>query len=176
MKQWHHSPIHILNQSGTFMLTAATYQKQHFFNSEARLQLLHDNLLENAADMGWLLQAWAVFPNHYHFLAISPDNPESLKGLIKKIHGATSKLINAEDGSPGRKVWFQYWESQITYETSYCARLNYVHNNAVHHGIVDNALKYKWCSASWFEGTAEKSFRKAVNGFKTNTIKIHDDF
>ncbi|HOO57343.1 MAG TPA: transposase [bacterium] len=176
MKQWPHSPIHIIDGSGTFMVTAATYKKQHFFNSERKIQFLHDILLEKAAELGWQLQAWAVFPNHYHFLAISSDTPENLPLLIRKIHGATSKHINDEDNVSGRKVWFQYWDSCITYQSSYYARLNYVHNNPVHHGLVDNALKYKWCSASWFEATSEEPFRKTVSGFKTDRIKIPDDF
>jgi len=116
MKQWPHSPVHIVDESGTFMVTAATYKKQHFFNSERKIKFLHDTLLEKALELEWQLQAWAVFPNHYHFLAISPDNPENLPVLIRRIHGATSKRINDKDGASGRKVWFQYWDSRITFQ------------------------------------------------------------
>lgn len=158
------------------MVTAATYKKQYFFNTERRLEFLHNTLLEKALELGWRLQAWVVFSNHYHFLAISPDRPETLPVLIKKIHGATSKRLNDEDDAAGRKIWFQYWDSRITYQTSYYSRLNYVHNNPVRHGLVDDVLKYKWCSASWFEKTAEESFRKTVSGFKTDLIRIPDDF
>ena len=140
MKQWPHAPVHILDESGTFMVTGATYKKQHLFNSDKKIQLLHDSLLEKAAEMGWLLQAWAVFTNHYHFLAISPDRADNLPVFIKRLHGSTSRFINEEDGESGRKVWFQYWESRITYQASYYSRLNYVHNNPVHHGLVDDAL------------------------------------
>ena len=176
MEQWPHSPIHIVHEPGTYMVTGATYNKQLFFNSEERLQFLHDTLLDKAAELGWQLQAWAVFPNHYHFIAISPDCPRTLPAFIKKLHGATSKYVNAEDNVTGRKVWFQYWDIRITYQASYYARLNYVHNNPVHHGLVDNALKYKWCSASWFEKTSDVSFHKTVSGFKTDRIKVRDDF
>jgi len=176
MKQWPHAPVHFTNECGAYMVTAATYYKQPIFRSEKKLQFLHDTLLYKTAEAGWSLHAWAVFPNHYHFIATSPDHPENLTVLIKSIHGITSKHVNDEDGSKGRTVWFQYWDSRISYQKSYYARLNYVHNNPVHHGVVDNALKYKWCSAAWFEKTFDVSFQKKVSSFKKNRIKVPDDF
>jgi len=176
MKQWPHAPVHFAEEYGSYMVTAATRKKWPYFDSERRLQFLNDTLLDKTAEAGWVLQAWAVFPNHYHFIATSPDNPENLAVLIKNIHGATSKLVNDEDGAKGRTVWFQYWDSRISYQKSYYARLNYVHNNPVHHGVVDNALKYKWCSAAWFEKSYEISFQKTVHSFKTDRVKVPDDF
>jgi hypothetical protein len=58
--------------------------------------------------------------------------------------------VNRGQNEPGRKVWLQYWESQITFHRSFLARLNYVHQNGVHHGIVRRASLYQWCSAGWF--------------------------
>jgi len=176
MKQWPHAPIHLIEDAGAFMVTAGTYKKQPFFHSEERLQLLHDTLLEKAAGMGWQLQAWAVFSNHYHFVAISPDGADSLPLLIKRIHGSTSKHINMEDNAAGRKVWFQYWDSQITFQRSYLARLNYVHSNAVHHKIVAVAEDYPWCSARWFRSQASPSFCKVVHGMPVDKVNIQDDF
>jgi len=158
------------------MVTASTYKRDLIFKPQQKVQFLHDSLLDTAEEFGWQLQAWAVFPNHYHFLSISPGNPENLTYFIRKLHGATSKHINAIDNTPGIKVWYQFWDSRITYQASYYARLNYVHNNAVHHGIVENSVNYKWCSAAWFERTAEKSFYKIVSGFKTDRIKVKDVF
>ena len=34
---------------------------------------------------------------------------------------------------------------------SYLARLNYVHQNPVKHGLVRVANQYRWCSAAWLE-------------------------
>jgi putative transposase len=176
MKQWPHAPIHIVDESGTFMVTAATFKKQLFFNTSQKLQYLEHTLLKTAVEMGWQLQAWAIFPNHYHFISLSPEQPETLPTLIKKIHGSTSNWINREDGIAGRKIWMQYWDSRITFQKSYYSRLNYVHNNPVYHGVVSNALNNKWCSASWFERTAEESFRNTVASFKSDFLKIPDNF
>jgi hypothetical protein len=39
-------------------------------------------------------------------------------------------------------VWFQSWDTQLTNEGSWLARLKYTHENAVHHGLVPQATHY----------------------------------
>jgi putative transposase len=84
--------------------------------------------------------------------------------------------VNERDSTAGRKVWFQYWDSHLSFEKSYFARLRYVHENAVHHGLVSVASNYPWCSAGWFERCAEASFRKTIMSLPCNTINVLDDF
>ncbi|MEW5947294.1 MAG: hypothetical protein AB1742_13965, partial [bacterium] len=124
----------------------------------------------------WELQAWAVISNHYHFVAVSPKEPETMREFIYNVHRITATRLNAMDGAAGRKVWYQYWDSHITYQKSYFARLKYVHFNPEHHGIVQKAADYKWCSAAWFERTAGNSFYKTVTSFGTSRIRVMDDY
>ena len=176
---WPHAPLHKLADSGTFMVTAGTYQKAHHFRAEVRLSVLHRGLLKVARDFGWQLEAWAVFSNHYHFVAHSPADQESatsLTAMLLRLHEGTAKWVNRIDNIPGRKVWSNFWETRLTYERSYLARLNYVHQNAVKHGLVNIASDYPWCSAGWFERTARQAQVKTIYGFKTNTLKILDDY
>ena len=76
----------------------------------------------------------------------------------------------------GQQVWHQYWDTHLTYNRSYYARLNYVHENPCRHGLVPVASSYPWCSAAWLERTATPAFVKTLSGFKTDRISIHDDF
>jgi putative transposase len=122
---WPHSPAHRLGESGAFIVTAGILRKRHLLNSSARLDLVLGLLFECAAEFSWQLQAWAVMANHYHFVAISPDNPENLKFMLGKLHGAAALELNAQDGTRGRKVFYQYWDTHITYQRSCLARLNY---------------------------------------------------
>ena len=158
------------------MVTAGTYHKYPFLNSAARLDLVLDLLLNCAREFGSQLQAWAVLINHYHFVALSPDDPQNLKFMLGKLHGAIACELNARDGTPVRKVFYQYWDTHITFQRSYLARLNYVHQNAVHHGIVRKASEYRWCSAPWFERSARPAFVKSVYRFRTDRVKVDDDF
>jgi len=164
------------------MVTAGTYRKTPFFRSDERLKALHGGLLKYARKYGWRLEAWAVFPNHYHFVGHSPEDAEeddgakSLSLFLNHLHGRSSAWVNAEDGTQGRKVWHNFWETRLTYEKSYFARLNYVHQNAVKHGVVAVANAYQWCSASWFERTATSAQVKTIYGFKTDQLRILDDY
>jgi len=158
------------------MVTAGTYRKEPFFHSADRLTLLCNALLELADKYKWKLQAWAVLPNHYHFVALSPAGPETLRVLIRHLHSVTAREINRLDRAPGRKVWFEYWDTHLTYERSYFARLSYVHCNAVHHGLVRVPSAYLWCSAGWFEHRAKPSFYRTVMNFPCDTIKVPDNY
>ena len=84
--------------------------------------------------------------------------------------------MNREDNLPARKIWFQYWESHITFQRSYLARLSYVHQNAVKHNVVRAASQYRWCSAGWFESKANPAFFKTVMNFPSDKLDIPDAF
>jgi putative transposase len=176
MPDWPHAPVHQLTEQGAYIVTAGTYQKRHHFASGDRLQLLHDQLLSLAARYGWQLQAWAVFSNHYHFVALSPEEVGSLREFLQHLHSETARGVNRLDGARERRVWFTYWDTHLTYQRSYLARLRYVHENAVHHGLVQNAVDYAWCSARWFEATANPAFFQVVSSFKTDRLAVRDDF
>ena len=176
---WPHAPVHRLGKDGTYFVTAGTYQKAHLFRTRARLKMLHDALLSHASDYGWQLEAWAVFSNHYHFVA-RPAREGSAKAdlgmMITRLHKATASALNARDGTVGRKVWHSYRETLLTFERSWLARLNYTHQNPVKHGLVARAADYEWCSAAWFERTAPGAWRETVYSFKTDKLQVEDDF
>lgn len=175
-KPWPHAPSHFFVEQGTYMVTAATYKKEKIFRSDEDLYLLQNYLFELAIKYGWNLEAWAIFPNHYHFIAQSPKNPENLNTFMRHFHSVTAIKINAKHGTKGKQVWYQYRDSKIDFQKSYLARLNYVTNNPVKHGIVLRAEFYPWCSAHWFFQNASPAYYKTVMSFKTDGLNISDDF
>ena len=174
---WPHAPPHFTEEFGVYMVTASTYEKVHYLRSRMRLRYMNERLFSLAGHYGWTLQAWAILSNHYHFVAVSPDaGAGNLSKLISHLHSDTAKFLNKLDGVEGRRVWQNYWETQITYDASHYARLKYVNDNAVHHGVVELATDYPWCSARWFERVSSTIFYRVVNSFKTDTLNIKDDF
>jgi putative transposase len=175
LRSWPHSPAHHLCDAGAYIMTAGTYNRAHLFRSADRLTKLTNCILELAGHYGWSLQAWAVFPNHYHFVGDS-QIPESLRSFLRHLHSVTAIEANKLDETPVRRVWFEFWETRITFPRSYFARLNYVHQNAVRHGLVRLASQYPWCSAGWFERKAARSFFQTVTRFRTDKLNVPDDF
>ena len=174
---WHHAPTHLLSADGVYMVTAATSQKAPIFQAPDQLKALQGGLLKYAAEFGWELQAWAVFPNHYHFIGSSPEkDATNLSDFLRKFHSRSALWINRQDEAKGRKVWHNFWESGLTFEKSYYARLNYVHQNAVKHGLVEVADQYPWCSARWFQRNATRAEVKKIYCFPTDRLQIEDDY
>lgn len=176
---WPHAPSHQLSERGTYFVTASTYLKVHHFRSMKRLAVLHRGLLTVARDFGWRLEAWAVFSNHYHFIGHPPDHApdaSSLSQMLGVLHTKTSGWVNKLDKTPERQVWFNFRETRLTYQKSYLARLNYVHQNPVKHRLVPVANQYPWCSAAWFERTASAAMVKSIYCFKTDSVSVDDDF
>jgi putative transposase len=173
---WHHSPLHVFVPGMMYMVTASTLHKEHFFHGDSRLSILQEAIFDTLKSHGWKLQAWSVFSNHYHFIAKSPERESFLRQVIQRIHSLTAREVNRLENTSGRRIWFQYWDSCITYEKSYYPRLNYVHNNPVKHGLVPDAKLYLYCSASWFEGEADSLFRKKVESFRYDQIAVPDDY
>jgi putative transposase len=176
---WPHAPTHRLSERGTYFVTASTYLKEHHFRGARRLRVLHRGLLTLAAQFNWQIEAWAVFSNHYHFVAHSPmhaSDASSLSAMLRTLHFKTAEWVNRLDASAGRNVWFNFRDTRLTHQRSYLARLNYVHQNAVKHGLVPVACQYPWCSAAWFESTASPAIVKSIYRFKTDRISVNDDF
>ncbi|HUO34896.1 MAG TPA: transposase [Candidatus Acidoferrum sp.] len=157
------------------MVTAGTYRKFPYFASGPLLSHLQERLFELAVRYETRLQAWAIFPNHYHWIG-ALECPGNLRRFVQHFHSASARELNRRLSTPGRQIWFQYWDSQIRRQRSFFSRLDYVHANAVHHGIVREASRYPWCSAGWFQRAADLSFFSTVMNFPTERLSVPDEF
>ena len=175
-KNWPHAPIHQLTMGSVYMITAATIHKIPIFTSPAKLTIVENALLSMAKAYFWHLEAWAIFSNHYHFIARGQDDSLPLEQLIHRLHSNTARKANELDGSVGRRVWYNFWDTRLTFQKSYMARLNYVHQNPVKHGLVQKASNYQWCSAAWFERTASAAMVNTIYGVSIDKVNVYDEF
>ncbi|MBB5350250.1 putative transposase [Haloferula luteola] len=175
MNSWPHAPPHWNHEPGIYFVTASTYRREFYFHGKDRLDLLQFHLLTVLQASGWRLDAWAIFPNHYHLVLRSHSESVRLSRVLGKIHMLTAREINRLDSTPGKKRWHNYRDSRLTFERSYLARLRYVMHNPVHHGYATHPTLYRWCSGSWFSQTASPAFLKTVESFPIDRLKLEDD-
>ena len=175
-RDWPHAPPHRLASSGVYFVTARTSHQAHLLHTPERRDWFLQLLLDGFAEEGWRLEAWAVLSNHYHVVAHSPNgNAASLSPLLKKIHSLATKRLNSDDGTPGRsRLWQNFRETHLTYQRSYLARLNYVHQNPKHHGLVALASDWKWCSAADFKQRVTPAWVKTIASFSFEDIAKED--
>jgi len=175
-ESWPHAPQHYFAPHGTYIITAATLYRKPLLNSGAKVDLLRNTTFELAKSYVLMLQAWAFFPNHYHLVISFENSTAAHRDFVRHLHRELAIQLNGIDRAPGRRVMYEFWDTHLTFEKSWLARLNYVHQNAVKHGLVPLANQYPWCSAAWFETNARPGFLKSVYSFKTDRINVPDDF
>jgi putative transposase len=175
-ESWRHAPPHYFTPHGTYIITAATLHRKPLFDSDTKLDLFCDTTLKFAGDYALILQAWAFFANHYHLVASFEHGKTTHRDFVRHLHRELAIRLNQVSATPGRRVMYEFWDTHLTFEKSWLARLNYVHQNPVKHRLVPVANQYRWCSAAWFEGNARSGFVKSVYSIKTDRIKVPDDF
>src|SRR5207248_1230508 len=109
-------------------------------------------------------------------IAKAPVAGKDAKVTFQRVHSQSSRELNKLDSMKGRTVWFQFWDSLITFEDSYYARLNYVNNNPAWHGLVWTPELYPYCSAAWFHANADPGYYRNVCSYKSDKLEIADDY
>ena len=169
-------PPHLFRPDAMYMVTASTQGRQPLMAEAGRRRLLCLTLFEQACRLGWRLATWAVLPNHYHFLAQAPQDPRTLHALIRSIHSVTGKALNRLDASPGRRVWQNYWDTCVTSEASYIARLHYIGMNPVRHGLVERPEDNPYSGYSRILLNSQPEFMARVFAAPIDRIAVQDDF
>jgi putative transposase len=165
-----------MTEHGVYLVTSGTLDKVHLFHDAPRLDLLEFKLLTLAEKYRWRVEAWAVFSNHYHLVCRGASDSATVDKYLKHLHSDSARELNRLDHAEGRPVWHNFRDTRLTFEKSYLARLHYVHQNAVKHGLVRVANQYRWCSAAWFERVATPAQVQTIYSFKIDQVNVEDDF
>jgi len=184
-----HHPPHLYFKNQTYFLTGRTYQKNCYFNTDERKEILKSILAKSIKRFDIKIYAWVILNNHYHLLfdikrkfpSSQFANPKENKlrnneiseanfapkyqlvEFIRKIHKDSSRIINKLDSTPARKIWYQYWDHCIRDEEDFYKHFNYVHNNPIKHKKVKNIDKLYLYKYSSFNNWLKKKGSKWIN-------------
>jgi len=96
-------------------------------------------------EFGLALLAWVILDNHYHVI-FKAQRGNLLPRFFGRLHGSASRQINQRDSRVGRQVWHNYWDTSIRTEGDLWTRFNYLHNNPVKHGYVQDLRDWEFSS------------------------------
>ena len=130
MSRRDHHPPHIHLDDTWYMITGAIYQKRRLLQPKGYKDLVHEQLKTLIAAFGLELAAWVILDNHYHLL-VKTNIVEGLPHFLGRLHGRTSFELNSREGTHGRQVWHNYWDTCIRGETDYWKRFNYIRSSTV---------------------------------------------
>jgi putative transposase len=128
-------PPHIYEDNTCYFISASIAHRQRLLDTDAKRTLVRDVLKDAIKQYGIRLYAWVILANHYHLLLKTSDVAPIYK-FIKRLHGDSAIQLNKLDGTPGRQVWYQYFDRFPRSERDFWRYFNYIHINPIKHGYV----------------------------------------
>ena len=93
------------------------------------------------------LLAWCVMPNHVH-VVIEPIEGHTLSVIVKSWKSFTSRQANTRLGRTGAFWEADYFDRYMRNEDHLMRTIEYVENNPVKAGLVEEPADWPWSSAS----------------------------
>ena len=131
--------------SGTYFITASTFQKQQLLQSERMARLFLDVLLNYRSQEKYLLHEFVLMPDHFHLL-ITPLL--TLERALQLIKGGFSFRAKKELGFQG-EIWEKsFYDRRVRDWEEYCSFRQYIHRNPVQRRMASIPEDYPYSSAT----------------------------
>lgn len=174
------------DKEGVYFVTFTVVEWVDIFSRRRYRDILLESFEYCQKNKGLVIHAWVVMSNHLH-LIVSGAEGTDLSGTIRDLKKFTSKKIleSIQDEAESRRNWmlwifksaaqknkrnqeFQFWR-QDNHAEAPCntffiqQKLDYIHQNPVKAGFVDNGRDWLYSSARDYEG--EKGLIEIVHVF-----------
>jgi REP element-mobilizing transposase RayT len=143
-----------LQLQGRYFLTAEKYLDAGLGFAPFTASRTCEPCLEAFAEMqaeGWNVGEVSIMPNHVHLLILRQQSDCSLRQLVRRFKGRSSRWINQAMGRTGRfwqEDWFDRWMRD---DTERAKTSTYIRNNPVKAGLVKEWTEYQWRISTEFE-------------------------
>ncbi len=164
----------IKNQTGLYFLTLQVVGWADIFTRQSYRDIIIDSFVYCRKNKGLKIYAYVIMSNHIHCIVSANDN---LSDVVRNFKKFTSKeilkLVN-ENTQESRKEWllmifkyhakfnkrvemFQFWTHEnhaveLTSNEMIESRVNYIHQNPVRAGFVEQEHEFIYSSAKNFAG------------------------
>ena len=128
-------PPHIYQDNSCYFLTAGVAGPRQLLDTGEKRTLVRDILKEEIIELHLQLYAWVILADHYHLL-LKTNETVPIHIFIQRLHSKSAIGLNKLDATPGRKVWYQYWDRFPRNEREFWSYFNYIHINPIKHGYV----------------------------------------
>jgi len=109
-----HSPPHLHEAEGWFLITAATYEHKHYFTSEEDREWLLGELFKELGAVSIPFAGWVVLPNHYHLLV--QCNPLAIVSEpLRRVHARTARELVESQSENVRQALEAVRQAELRY-------------------------------------------------------------
>jgi len=127
-----------------FFITISTYERHPWFGLHPDLSKMCIKVLRNIAHgRNTQLFAWCIMPEHVHLLA----QDTNIIQMVRLIKGRMTPY--ARQYEPKRRLWQRsFYDHALRKEESINRIAQYIFENPVRSGLVDNAVDHPWSGSN----------------------------
>ena len=151
-------------------LTFSCFKRQPFLKSDKVKNYIIESIECASYEHDFSIIAYVIMPEHVHLMIYPSAELYSISKILKSIKQPVSKrVINQlrESNSIHLKRMetglespqYRFWQDGGGYDRNYFTnkdiliQINYIHNNPIRRGLVENPVEYEWSSAAtWLSG------------------------
>ena len=119
--------------------------REYIFNTDFNIKKYKELIIKKIDKSNIEILAYCIMNNHAHFL-IYCKNIEDLSKYMQKLNTSYSRFYNKINKRVGYVFRDRYLSQSILNENQLYNCINYIHNNPVKAGIINNASKYEYSS------------------------------
>ncbi len=128
---------HWTKTGATYFITFNTINKMF---TESEREIVLDHMLSGAGKFYDLIAA-IIMPDHVH-IVITPKKDNTLSNILKSIKGVSARLVNKFNNTTGSIWQSESFDRIIRDEKELYDILEYLLNNPVKKGLIDDPWKY----------------------------------
>jgi REP-associated tyrosine transposase len=153
----------ISKDSPAYYLTCVAKDRLPVFRTDTIKEITCAAIDEARTSAGFLLFAYVLMPDHLHTIVGSELKPSKvlqfINGIVShrvleylKQHAYERSLEKLRHADRGRKYRYSLWDHHpnaklVPNEEIFIQKVNYIHQNPVRAGLVEQATDYRWSSA-----------------------------
>ena len=138
---------HPIVPNHAYFITSATAGRKRLFSSPRACRLLVSTLYELRSELGFLLLAFVVMPDHVHLLIV-PSADDTIGRVMQATKGRFARKWNAANGTAGTVWQRRYFESTARTHPQLFKWVEYIHGNPVRAGLARTPEEYPYSSAA----------------------------
>ncbi len=133
--------------TGTYFITASTWEKKSLFQSERMAKLFINVLFSYQNQEKYRLHEFVVMPDHFHAL-LTPVPHVTLEKSVQFIKGGFSFRARKELGLIGEIWQTSFYDHRVRDGDEYFRFRHYIHMNPVRRGLVSSPEEFPYSSAN----------------------------
>ena len=158
----------ISHDSQVLYITVVTKDRLPVFRTDRMKEVVCGALEEARRSAGFLLFAYVIMIDHMHLLTSCPATKSDVLRVLKGItarrvidhlkkNNYLRSLAKLQHQERDRNYRYSLWQTEknvspIFSEGMFMEKLNYIHQNPVRAGLVQQAIDYRWSSARIWHG------------------------